>query len=382
MSGKVKRDLEHVDIPRLMEVICGFRKERYPFERYVALMTFSVWLVIPKEEDCVRRAQLISAASVILTIENEKLELRSSKKRSVIEQIAKPLFQTVEVADALVNRFEINPDAVIDATFITAFIFRCPKELNPSVNKALFYMKNGGVTEDLNDAGDDTPAKLSPATLKDRWGSCAASSPFAYAALLRKSTDAIPSGSVERDELLNLPTIIDLEIDEEDGVLEAGRILQDVSRLRRFFGTARYIQNILLERLHESSVQKIPFVEFPETIQPHVIEPRPFSPTQLKIIKSYRAPRFSRFDPVGHEDLGLGKPYISWPRKFWRVFDFLRSAHLAGVFSKDTCRASPPTASHPPTGPTPGGRDSELRGLVPRRQAQLEGSPVLRPGHR
>jgi len=298
MSSKDKGDPEHVDIPRLMEVICGFRKERYPFEKYVALMTFSVWLVIPKEIEHVRRAQLISAASVILTIENGRLEVPSSKKRFVIDQIAKPLFLTLEVADALINRFQIGLDAVIDSSWIAAFIFRCPKELGPSVNKALFFIKNGGLTEEINDPGDDRPATMSPATLKEGWSACAASSPFAYTALLRKNLDAIPSGVVERDELLNLPAILDLEIDEEDGVLGAGRILQDVSRLRKFFGTAHYIQNVLLERLHESSIKKIPFVEFPDTIQPLVIEPRPFSLAQLAIIKSYHAPRFSRFDPA------------------------------------------------------------------------------------
>jgi hypothetical protein len=152
-----------------------------------------------------------------------------------------------------------------------------------------------GFTEDFNDPGDDTPVKSSPATLKMSWTRCAGSSAFAYSALFRKS--AIPSSIVDRDELLNLPAILDLTIDE-DGVLEAGRILQNIPRLRKFFGTARYIQNILIERLHESSIKKIPFVKFPETIQPYVIQPRPFSLAQLEIIKRYRAPTHSRSDPA------------------------------------------------------------------------------------
>jgi hypothetical protein len=281
MSGKDKRNRDHVDVPRLMEVICGYEKERYPFEKYVALMTFGVWLLIPKEEDFVRRAELISAASVILAINHENLPVPSSQKRAVIDQIAEPFFSTLEVADALVHGRMLDPDADTDATFITAFIIRCPKELNPSVNKALSFMENGGFTEDLNDDGDDTPAKMSSATLKEGWRACAVSSPFAYVA-----------------PKLNLTAIEELAINEKDGVLEAGRILQDVSRLRQFFGSARYIQNVLLERLHETSIKKIPFVEFPDKIQPHMIESRPFSPAQLEIIKRYRAPRFSRFDPA------------------------------------------------------------------------------------
>jgi hypothetical protein len=295
-SGRNKPDPEHVDLPRLIEVICGFKDERYPFEKHVALMTLSVWLLIPKEEGCVRQAGLISAASVIWAINNGKLGVPSSKTQSVIDRIAETMFPPLEVADALVNRFEIDTDDLIYANFITAFIFRCPKELNPSVNKALFFMKNGGFTEELNDPGDDIPATISPATLKVGWRACAASSPFAYVALLRKRLDAIPS-DLKGDELLTLPEIMDLEIDEEDGVLEAGRILQDVPRLREFFGYARYIQDVLLERLQGTSIKKIPFVEFPDTIQPLVIEPRPFSPAQLEIIKSYHAPGFSRSAP-------------------------------------------------------------------------------------
>jgi hypothetical protein len=122
---------------------------------------------------------------------------------------------------------------------------------------------------------------MSPATLKEGWRVCAASSPFAVAA-----------------PRLNLTAIEDLAFDREDGVLEAGKILQDVTRLREFFGAARYIQDVLLERLHESSIKKIPFVDFPDTIKPHVLEPRPFSTAQLDIIRRYRAPRFSRFDPA------------------------------------------------------------------------------------
>jgi hypothetical protein len=279
-SGQNKRDPDHVGVPQLMEVICGLKKERYPFERYVALMTFGVWLRIPKEEDYVQRSELISAASIILAINNGTLRVPSAKKRSVIEQIAKPLFSTLEVADALVNRFVIDADPVTDASFIATFIARCPKEFNPSVNKALFFMKNGGFTEDFSDQGDDTPVKMAPATLKPGWTSCAASSPFVVAA-----------------RRLKLSEIVELNADDE-GVLEAAKILQDVTRLREFFGGARYIQEILVERLHESSIKKIPFVDFPDTIKPHVLEPRPFSSTQLDIIKRYRAPRFSRFDPA------------------------------------------------------------------------------------
>src|SRR5262249_24832121 len=154
------------------------------------------------------------------------------------------------------------------------FIIRCPKELNPSVNKALFFVRSGGLTVDDHEGND---IRLSPATLKDGWRACAASSPFLLTAPEFK-----------------LRAIVDLD----DGVLEAGRILQDVPRLRKYFGAVRCIQNILLERLRDSSIRDIPFVDFPDTIKPYVIEPRPFSPAQLEIIKSYKAPSHSRSGPA------------------------------------------------------------------------------------
>lgn len=188
------------------------------------------------------------------------------------------MFSALEVADALVHPCELDSTPFTDASIVAAFIARCPKELNPSVNKALFFVKNGGFPDDNT---PENTATMSPATLKDGWRVCAVSSPFAVAA-----------------PRLDLTAIEELDVGTEESVLEAGKILQDVVRLRQFFGAARYIQNILVERLHESSIKNIPFVEFPETIKPYVIEPRPFSAAQLEIIKRYRAPRHSRFDPA------------------------------------------------------------------------------------
>ena len=37
-----------IDVGDLMLVACGHRPETFPFERYVALMTFSTWLHFPK----------------------------------------------------------------------------------------------------------------------------------------------------------------------------------------------------------------------------------------------------------------------------------------------------------------------------------------------
>ena len=62
---------------------------------------------------------------------------------------------------------------------------------------------------------------------------------------------------------VNMTAIQELEVDTEDSIVEADRILRDTPALRQFFGGARYVQDILIERLRDSSRQKIPFVKFP-----------------------------------------------------------------------------------------------------------------------
>jgi hypothetical protein len=47
---------QDIDVGQLMEVICGYRKERYRFERIVSLMTFSGWLRWPKDTEILRRS--------------------------------------------------------------------------------------------------------------------------------------------------------------------------------------------------------------------------------------------------------------------------------------------------------------------------------------
>lgn len=278
MNRKDKPDPKHVDVPRLMEVICELKSEKYLFEKIVSLLTFSTWLMIPKESEYVRRAELVSAASVILAVRNGQLSVPSSKRTPVVERIAKSHFSTSRVAEALVDRFEISDISFADAGFIAAFIARCPKEYKPSANRALAFVQKGGFADDLEMLADE--ATLSHQTLKNGWKDCAASSPFSVVAPRLKMT-----------------AIEELEVDDKDSVAKAREILQDTTALRQFFGAERYVQDVLIERLHESSLQKIPFVKFPDSIPAHVIEPRPFSPAQLQIIKSYAVPGISKFGP-------------------------------------------------------------------------------------
>jgi hypothetical protein len=74
--------------------------------------------------------------------------------------------------------------------------------------------------------------------------------------------------------------------------IEANKLFRDSTRLRQYFGLARYIQEGLLERLDKKSSERFSFVKFPDCIAPNVINHRPFDAGQIEIIKKYRAPKF------------------------------------------------------------------------------------------
>jgi hypothetical protein len=188
-------------------------------------------------------------------------------------------------AYALVNRcvngtfqeaFEMDNE-LADSAAIAAFIVRCPSEMRPSINKALFFIDAGGFTVDLLTVEEAIERRytVSPATIRKAWASCAASATFTLAA-----------------DRLDIEFISKLAPDDETSISEASKILDDLPRARRYFGGARYIQEILLTRLDVNSRKKINFLTFPDCIQVHAIEPRAFNAAQLDIIKRYRAPKF------------------------------------------------------------------------------------------
>jgi hypothetical protein len=115
---------------------------------------------------------------------------------------------------------------------------------------------------------------VSPATLKTGWSAAAITTPFWLAA-----------------DRLKLTSIGDLPPDGGMSIRKADELLADPAQMQKYFGTARFIQDLLKQRLHESVGDKFQFVRFPDTIAVSEIASRPFNATQLDIIKRYRAPK-------------------------------------------------------------------------------------------
>jgi hypothetical protein len=87
-----------VDIPHLMEVICGYQKEVYPFERYVAMLTFTTWLHSPAQAEIALQARVVAAALVIQAIHNGRLPVSPKQREAKINSIADRAFRPLDAA--------------------------------------------------------------------------------------------------------------------------------------------------------------------------------------------------------------------------------------------------------------------------------------------
>jgi hypothetical protein len=232
-----------IGVGRLMEVICGIREEQYPFQRYVALLTFSTWLGWPFASNVVKLGETVAAARVVLAIDHSEIKVPKAEREGVIGKISREAFTSLKVANALAEpclevRFrrasqEFN-FSLWNVAAIAAFFMKCSLEMHPSLNKAQFFIDEGGFGGSIRIGKGETakPYKVSPATLRKSWGALAVSSPFALSAV---------NQSVE--------PIFDLPPDGEDSIRKASKLLKNVQKLRDYFGYARYIQDTLLSRL-------------------------------------------------------------------------------------------------------------------------------------
>jgi hypothetical protein len=258
-----------VNIGDLMEVICNHRQEAYKFERHIALRTFSAWVLWPNQLGVVSQAKIVSAALTIRMVRSDE-SITGRERAGVIAAIMKNAVQPELLSDVLINpplvgRFCQAAEkayGLLDVGQILRFMLSCPKDLRPSLNKAIHFIELSGFG-----------LPHSPAVLKQCWVQYAVSAPFMFA-------EDFWSGCS-----------IDLTPDDERHNAKAMRLLSDVNGLRRYFGVARYIQEVLLQRLDEISRKRFRFVQFPASIKASPIEFGSLSPDQLNIVKSYKAPK-------------------------------------------------------------------------------------------
>lgn len=197
-----------------------------------------MWLRVPTQPAITDLAATVAAGRVILSIYWNTIKHSKAKREALIEEIAENVFGPLVAADALAEpcmdeRFHATEGKALPFLFdvgaIVAFILKCPLEMKPSLNKALFFIDEGGFADALTivEKQHERPYKVSYANLKTSWSLLAISSPFSLAA-----------------ENLSVQPILNLPPDASLSIPKATKLLQNVIALRHYFGHARYLQDL------------------------------------------------------------------------------------------------------------------------------------------
>jgi hypothetical protein len=265
-----------INLTDIVQLVCGDRVENFPFERHIAIMTFSVWLWHRDQLTVVEYGKLIAAAKVITEI-NRKSRKRRGPERA---QTARTIFETVATPERTAELLLQNPmmgsfrdDMNFEVTEVTyggdeaaavaMFLLRCPTGQKPSLNKAFFFLSEGGFGY-----------KTSIATLKKYWAKFAPISPFVIGA-----------------KTLNMTKMFNLPPDGETSFQDATKLLQNDGKLRDYFGVSRYVQEKILTVIGRQILKRIDFITFPRSIEPRTFEFEPLGSEQLQLLATYRAPK-------------------------------------------------------------------------------------------
>jgi hypothetical protein len=251
----------------------------------------------PRNPKIIHQGRLVAGAAFIIALLRGEIESSDRKRKIAIEGITTALLSVEQVAECLIDRapllgsfqevFEYESGKFAHVSKMVEFFVRCSADRRPSVNKALFMISEGAFGDVIDDEeveeGDETGAMLSPpspATLKKSWSEFAPQGPFLFAA-----------------KYLKWKAIEYLAPDDMATVSEAIRLLEDVKQVRRFFGFARYIQELLISRLDPQSMHRFKFVNLPDDIQPWPMELQPLEADKLETLARYRAPKFLPAEP-------------------------------------------------------------------------------------
>ncbi len=262
--------MSKVDLTDIIALLTDLRRPRFQHEKHIALMTFSAWLNWPNNSEVLEHAQIVSAATCFLDSGGKRNPLVTT------ENLCNALL-VPPIAGQFVDLSESSMNLRCAAVDILSFFLCCPATLKPSLNKAFFFLDEGGskgweidLAPELQ--GDD-PRSIP--TLKIAWKERAITAPFAWAL-----------GPTGMDEL-PLP-------DEEDSFKRADRILRKPKRLHKYFGASKFVQDRLLALLDSTSKQRSKFIKLPDKLEPVECESDPLDEEQLKILARYRAPYFTK----------------------------------------------------------------------------------------
>ena len=262
-----------INLTDLVQLVCGDRVENFPFERHIAIMTFSVWLWHRDQLPVVEYGKLIAAAKVITEVNrgarNRRGPERAQTARTIFEAVATPeRMAELLLQNPMMGLFRDDMDFEVtyggeEAAAVAMFLLRCPSDLKPSLNKAFFFLSESGFGY-----------KTSIATLKKYWAKFAPISPFVIAA-----------------KTLNMTKMFNLPPDGETSLQDATKLLQNDGKLRDYFGVSRYVQEKLLSVIGKQIHKRIDFITFPRSIESLALEFEPLGSEELQLLAKYRAPK-------------------------------------------------------------------------------------------
>lgn len=268
MEGQVAQ----AEITNLIGKLYEGKQERFPYERAIEIIKLSSWIMFPEEPRVLQHAQTTAAANLIRMLSSRELR-RGNNRTEVIEEIARAVLLPIAVADSLLNpplahpfsmEIEAQSPDYWDAVDIVQFFFRCPKDLKPSLNKAIFFLESGGL-------GDERT--MSAASLRSYWVKYAVSASFPVA-----------------EQLLG-HSIIGLAPDSKAALKTAIKLADKPDELRTYLSAVKNVQETLISKLDEKSRARFKFIRFPEAVGDDVdVEHNPYETNQVELIRKYRAP--------------------------------------------------------------------------------------------
>ena len=95
--------LPQVDITDLIRILCGFRRERFKFEKDIAFRTFNAWMLWPDQPDVVYQAQIISAGLIIKAIKGGFLSLKTTSRSKWISALMEHVMPLEGVAELILD---------------------------------------------------------------------------------------------------------------------------------------------------------------------------------------------------------------------------------------------------------------------------------------
>ncbi len=278
MTKKTKQ--RNQEFERVLFKMCGLAPEAFYLERYLAFWEFMGMLCYPRDEISQQTLRICAAASLVQSIERRQVTSPVEKEEH-LRQIVSLEFSPVDCAIAINNLSHENTfseqyaqvlDNMYSATCISEALLRLatvrhsdPKR-NASLAKAYHFVMAGGLS--IEDEWKDLE-KISLATLKSYWRDYCHALPFIHAI----DTAELP---FERWSPFVWNGVKDFEKDSR----------KKPTAIKEMIEMANDVQAQILATI-DKSAKRTNFFTFPSSMTRKKWEPRPLSPEQLKISRTY-----------------------------------------------------------------------------------------------